>query len=169
MKRFEVRLQMEKDLKTLGLYRGEDKNAMRLGLCSRSKDVIEPVLKQQWYVNCQTVKERMLACVRNRELNIQPQEFEKTWFNWIENIKDWCISRQIWWGHRCPAYKLTIEGMDLEDEWIIARNREEAVTKTMAKFTGVQESRITLKQDEDVLDTWFSSALFPFSPFGWPD
>lgn len=88
----------------MGLYRGEEDNAMRLGFCSRSKDIIEPILKQQWYVNCQTVKQRMIDCVKNKELEILPSEFEKTWFFWIEGIRDWCISRQIWWGHRCPAY-----------------------------------------------------------------
>src|SRR3546814_3330720 len=77
---------------------------MRLGLCSRSKDIIEPLLTPQWYVNCKPMAERACAAVRNKELKIVPEFHEQTWFRWLDDIRDWCISRQLWWGHRIPAY-----------------------------------------------------------------
>lgn len=109
MMRFECRNKIIKDLEALKLFRGKEPNKMRLGFCSRSGDVIEPFLKPQWYVKCGPIAEKMIAVVRNKELAILPEEFEKDWYRWLENIRDWCISRQIIWGHQCPAYLVTIE------------------------------------------------------------
>ena len=171
--RFDCRNKMLKDLEENKLFRGKEKNVMRLGFCSRSGDVIEPFLKPQWYVRCGDISKKMIDVVRTKELLILPEEFEKDWYRWLENIRDWCISRQILWGHQCPVYLVTIEGgkepdSSIDDNWVAARNIEEAYERAMKKFN-VDRSKITLRQDEDVLDTWFSSGLFPFSPFGWPD
>ncbi|CAD8210973.1 unnamed protein product [Paramecium pentaurelia] len=172
MMRFDCRRQMEEDMKQLGIYRDKTPNQMRLGLCSRSKDVIEPMIKPQWYVNCQHIKQRMIDVVKNGELVLIPSEYENEWFRWMDGLRDWCISRQIWWGHRCPAYLVSINGSQPDtsnqDNWIVARSEEEALKKAVAKYN-IPVEQIKLSQDEDVLDTWFSSGLFPFSTFGWPD
>lgn len=116
----------------------------------------------------------MREFVEKKELTIIPDMFEFEWFSWIDNLKDWCISRQLWWGHRVPAYLVTIKEKgitpDISDEknWVAAHTYEDALEKASKKY-GVDKSKIELRQDEDVLDTWFSSALYPFSPFGWPD
>ncbi|CAG5125802.1 unnamed protein product, partial [Candidula unifasciata] len=149
MKRFDARKAVLQALKDKGLYRGTKDNPMVVPMCSRSKDVIEPLLKPQWYVNVKDI--------------IIPEMFHKTWYSWLENSRDWCISRQLWWGHRVPAY-FDIDG----NYWVSGRTEEEARSKAAARF-GVDPSKLTLTQDEDVLDTWFSSGLFPFSVMGWPD
>lgn len=150
---------------------------MRLGLCSRSGDVLEPMITPQWYVNCNDMAKRSTDAVRNGELKIIPEEHEKTWFQWLDNIRDWCVSRQLWWGHQIPAWfaKTKAEGetilkndMANNDRWIVARNEEEAREKAV-KLLGCSADEIVLERDEDVLDTWFSSGLFPFSVMGWPD
>ncbi|CAG9465555.1 unnamed protein product [Pedinophyceae sp. YPF-701] len=161
-------------MKEQGLFRGTEENPMRLGLCSRSKDVIEPCLKPQWWVDCRQMAADGCAAVRSGELEIVPKEFEATWFRWLENIRDWCISRQLWWGHRIPAYYVQAEGEDhgrpgmpTEDmsRWVVAGDAEAALEKARAKYPG---QAVRVVQDEDVLDTWFSSGLFPFSVFQWP-
>jgi valyl-tRNA synthetase len=178
MKRFECRVAIEKKLEELGLYRGKDKNPMRLGLCSRSKDVIEPMLKPQWWVNCGDMAKDACDAVRDGRLEILPKEQEATWFRWLENIRDWCISRQLWWGHRIPAFYVNFDNeeegenglpggtSEKVDRWVVGRDESEAQKEAEKKFPG---KKFTLAQDEDVLDTWFSSGLFPFSVFGWPD
>ena len=176
MMRYDVRQQMEKDLEEMGLYRGKEVNKMRLGLCSRSGDIIEPMLTPQWYVNCKDMAKRATDAVRNGDLKIEPAFHEDTWYYWLDNIRDWCVSRQLWWGHRIPAYFARIEGEDKVDKnepssssrWFVARS-EAAARKMAAAKLNVAESAISLEQDEDVLDTWFSSGLFPFSVFGWPN
>jgi valyl-tRNA synthetase len=108
--RFEARVSVVEFLKGKGLFRGVEDNAMRLGLSSRSKDVIEPVLKPQWWVACKSMADASVAAVRSGELEIIPKEFDAVWFRWLENIRDWCVSRQLWWGHRIPAYYVTLDG-----------------------------------------------------------
>merc|ERR1719399_1502185 len=178
MKRFVAREKIQEFLEGKGLLRGKEDNVMRLGLCSRSKDVIEPMLKPQWWVNCKEMAAEGCRAVREGGLEIIPQDFEATWFRWLENIRDWCISRQLWWGHRIPAYYIVFDGeepaesgrpgapSEQADRWVIGRELDEARKVAEEKFPG---KKFELVQDEDVLDTWFSSGLFPFSVMGWPD
>lgn len=145
---------------------------MVVPICSRSKDVVEPLLKPQWYVKCDEMASKAVEAVKSGELKIIPEMHVKTWYHWMQGIRDWCISRQLWWGHRIPAYYVTIEGQNQkgenEDYWVSGRTETEALEKASIKFK-VLQSKITLRQDEDVLDTWFSSGLFPISIFGWPE
>lgn len=173
MKRFDVRSAIITELDKLGLYRGKASNPMSLGICSRSKDVIEPVVRPQWFVDCKGMAQRAVEAVKSGQLQIIPQAQESTWFNWLENIQDWCVSRQLWWGHRIPAYIVRFEGEeDLKEEsldddahWFTGRSEEEAKAKAE---TASGKKVIGIRRDEDVLDTWFSSGLFPFSVMGWP-
>jgi valyl-tRNA synthetase len=177
MMRYDARIAIEEALDKKGLLKGKEPNKMRLGLCSRSGDILEPMITPQWYVNCSSMAKRSTDAVRNGELKIIPAEHEKTWFQWLDNIRDWCVSRQLWWGHQIPAWFATTktEGesvskndMANNDRWIVARNEEDAKEKALAKL-GCTEDELVLERDEDVLDTWFSSGLFPFSVMGWPD
>jgi len=177
MMRYDARIAVEEALKEKGLYVGKKPNKMRLGLCSRSKDVLEPMITPQWYVNCSGMAKRSVDAVRNGDLKIIPSDHEKTWYYWLENIQDWCISRQLWWGHQIPAWFATTKAegdsiskfdMANNDRWIVARNEEDAMKKAEEKL-GTNASEINLERDEDVLDTWFSSGLFPFSVMGWPN
>mmetsp|Transcript_49822 Transcript_49822/g.153860 ORF Transcript_49822/g.153860 Transcript_49822/m.153860 type:complete len:1584 (+) Transcript_49822:1327-6078(+) len=165
--RFKARKTVEEALKEKGLWVGKKSHAMRLGICSRSKDIIEPYLKPQWWMNCKDLADKSVKALRQGDLKILPEFHHQTWYHWLENIQDWCISRQLWWGHRIPAYRVTKPEQPIDKEvWIIAKSVEEAVAKAEAKL-GVKGVEVI--QDEDVLDTWFSSGLFPFSVFGWPD
>jgi valyl-tRNA synthetase len=176
MMRYDARIAIQEELTTMGLFRGREVNKMKLGRCSRTGDIIEPMLTPQWYVNCSSMAQRSIDAVKKGELRILPEMHEATWYYWLENIRDWCVSRQLWWGHRIPAYFARLAGeapLDKDDEanaarWVVARNEEDALVAVAARL-GVDAKLITLHQDEDVLDTWFSSGLFPFSVFGWPN
>jgi valyl-tRNA synthetase len=178
MMRFDCRIQIQKDLEELGLYIEKENNVMRIGFCERSGDVIEPLLKPQWWVSCGKTAARATEAVRSGELKILPEFHEKTWYMWLENIKDWCISRQLWWGHRCPAYLVTVKNSEgvayytpdtnNNDHWVCGRSYEEALAKA-EKLKRSQDDIVEVEQDPDVLDTWFSSGLFPFSTLGWPN
>ena len=130
--RYDARVAVEEALKEKGLYVGKEPNKMRLGLCSRSGDILEPMITPQWYVNCDSMAKQATDAVRNGELKIVPEEHEKTWFQWLDNIRDWCVSRQLWWGHQIPAWFATKKGeegvskldMNNNDRWIVARNEE---------------------------------------------
>ena len=170
-KRFDARADIIVELTRLGLYRGKTSNKMALGICSRSKDIVEPVIRPQWWVSCKGMAEAATAAVRSGELLIVPPIHQATWFTWLKDIQDWCISRQLWWGHRIPAYHVSINGRedtDDEEQWIVAESQDAALTAARSKFADVPADDISVRQDEDVLDTWFSSGLFPFSVFGWP-
>ncbi|EFC41616.1 Valyl-tRNA synthetase [Naegleria gruberi] len=178
MMRFDARYAVIEELKKKGLYRDEKVHKLALKKCSRSKDVIEPMLKPQWYVKMDDLARQACEAVQNGTLKIVPEREKTTWFHFLgaENVQDWCISRQLWWGHRIPAYLVKIAGkehLSADDEkwWIVAHDEQEARAKAMEKFKDLvtSESDIILQQDEDVLDTWFSSGLFPFSPLGWPN
>jgi len=138
---------------------------------------LEPMITPQWYVNCDSMAKRSTDAVRNGDLKILPVEEEKTWFQWLDNIRDWCISRQLWWGHQIPAWfaytkqeagKVSKNDMEHNDRWIVARNEQDALQKAV-EMLGCTTDDLILERDEDVLDTWFSSGLFPFSVMGWPD
>ncbi|GLB42945.1 putative class-I aminoacyl-tRNA synthetase family protein [Lyophyllum shimeji] len=170
MKRFHARVEVVKLLKERGLFVETKDNPMQIPLCSKSGDVIEPVLKPQWWVNCKPLAEEAIKRTRAGELLITPKQSENEWYRWLEGIQDWCISRQLWWGHRCPAYFVRIEGLDQDwndgKNWVVGRTREEAQQRAEVFAAG---RNFTLEQDEDVLDTWFSSGLWPFSIMGWPE
>ena len=153
--RFDARKRILGDLKAQGLLIKTEPYRHFVGHCYRCKKIVEPNLSLQWFVNVQPLAEKAIQAVEKGETRIIPATWEKTYFEWMNNIKDWCISRQIWWGHRIPAwYCKQCEGITVE--------REDPKT---CSHCGSRE----LEQDSDVLDTWFSSALWPFSTLGWPD
>ncbi|KAH7424251.1 hypothetical protein KP509_12G097300 [Ceratopteris richardii] len=172
MPRFLARVAVIEALKSKGLYRKTENNDMRLAICSRSNDIIEPMIKPQWFVACNGMAKEACEAVRAGRLEIIPKQYEGDWFRWLENIRDWCISRQLWWGHRIPAWYVTLkDDRDktfgaYDDHWIIGRNQEEVEAEVKNVFPGKEYS---IAQDPDVLDTWFSSGLFPFSVMGWPE
>lgn len=175
MPRFKARVAVTQALKEKGLYRGDKNNEMRLGICSRSNDVVEPLIKPQWYVNCKSMAEEGLNAVTddtNPKMEIIPKQYVAEWQRWLENIRDWCISRQLWWGHRIPAWYVTLEDDKMKElgvynsQWVVARTEDEAQKEASRIFAG---KKFQLSQDPDVLDTWFSSGLFPLSVLGWPD
>ncbi|XP_042214073.1 valine--tRNA ligase-like isoform X2 [Homarus americanus] len=164
--RFKARQAVLEALSDLGLYRGCRAHPMMVPRCSRTQDVIEPLLKPQWFINCKNMAVEAVNSVRKGNLHIHPESYTRVWYEWLENINDWCVSRQLWWGHRIPAYCVQ---SDSEEFWVAARSIEDAKSK-VAEKEGISELSITsVRQDEDVLDTWFSSALFPFAVFGWPE
>lgn len=155
MDRFECRKKIVDMLKDLGLMEKIEPYKHNVGHCYRCKTVVEPMISKQWFVSMKELAEPAIEAVRSGKTCFVPERFSRTYFNWMENIRDWCISRQLWWGHRIPAYYCTQCG-----HTHVASQKPEACCKC-----GCTE----LKQDEDVLDTWFSSALWPFSTLGWPE
>ena len=170
VKRFTARRQIIEALKERGLYVGQTDNPMILPTCEKSKDIIEPIMKPQWWVRQKEMAHDAINAVKDGRIVIRPSVCEGDYFRWLENIQDWCISRQLWWGHRVPAYFVRLEdGTSRAEEpthWVVARDLEEAQAKANKLFSG---QKFTLEQDEDVLDTWFSSGLWPFSTLGWPN
>ena len=127
---------------------------MKVPLCEKSKDVIEPIMKPQWWVRMKELAEPAIKVVRDGQIKIRPDTAERSYFRWLEDINDWCISRQLWWGHRCPVYFARIEGGSggiPEDKlWFSGRTQDEAQKKAAAALPG---KKFTLEQDEDVLDS----------------
>ncbi|XP_058834908.1 valine--tRNA ligase [Topomyia yanbarensis] len=175
MKRFDARKAVLAGLQAKGLYKETVDNPMVVPTCSRSKDIVEPLIKPQWYVKCDDMAKNATESVRSGELKIIPEVHTKIWNHWMDGIRDWCVSRQLWWGHRIPAYHASFKDpskkpaeLDEATLWFVGRSEEEALEKA-SKQLNVEKEELILKQDDDVLDTWFSSGLFPFSVFGWPD
>src|SRR5881628_1500174 len=152
--RFEARKRVLEDLRTQGFLVGEKDYTISLGKCDRCGTVVEPRLSTQWFIKIKPLAERATEVVENGEITIVPENYKQIYLNWMHNIHDWCISRQLWWGHRIPAWHCSC------GEIIVAR---EAPQKC-AKCAGSE-----LTQDTDVLDTWFSSGLLPFTTLGWPE
>ena len=157
--RFEARERIVEDLKAEGYLVKIEPHNHNVGTCYRCGTIIEPRVSKQWFVKMEPLAKRALEVVRNGEIKIMPKRMEKIYYNWLENIRDWCISRQLWWGHRIPAWY----GPD--QKMFVAINEEEAMKQAEAHYG----KKVELTQEEDVLDTWFSSALWPFSTLGWPE
>ena len=155
--RFKAREIVIKKMKSLGLLHQIDDYTLTVPRGDRSGAVIEPFLTNQWFVKIEPLAQPAIDAVKNGDIKFVPENWSKTYFDWMNNIQDWCISRQLWWGHRIPAW------YDLDKNVYVAKSEEEARKKYQL------EPNIKLKQDDDVLDTWFSSALWPFSTLGWPD
>ena len=159
MDRFDVREQIEKDLAAAGLLEKVEAYTNKVGFSERTNVSIEPKLSMQWFLKMQHFADMALPPVMNDELKFYPAKYKNTYKNWLENIKDWCISRQLWWGHRIPAYFLP------EGGYVVAATPEEALALAKEKTGNADLKLEDLRQDEDCLDTWFSSWLWPISLF----
>ncbi|XP_031473074.1 valine--tRNA ligase, chloroplastic/mitochondrial 2 isoform X2 [Nymphaea colorata] len=161
--RFEARKKLWADLEEAGLAVKKESYTSRVPRSQRGGEVIEPLVSKQWFVVMEPMAEKGLTALEKGDISIIPERFEKIYKHWLSNIKDWCISRQLWWGHRIPVWY--IEGKDCEEDYIVARNAEKALEKARDKYG----PNVEIYQDPDVLDTWFSSSLWPFSTLGWPN
>ncbi|MNO76264.1 Valine--tRNA ligase [compost metagenome] len=153
--RYEARKAIVKDLDSEGLLVKIKPHVHNVGTHDRCGVVIEPIISKQWYVKMESLAKPAVDVVKEKKTKFVPERFEKTYFNWMENIQDWCISRQLWWGHRIPVFYCEDCG-----EMMVKEDAPESCTKC---------SSTKIRQEDDVLDTWFSSALWPFSTLGWPD
>jgi valyl-tRNA synthetase len=154
LSREEARQRVVEDLEKLGLLDSVQEYTLNLGKCSRCKTPIEPLVSKQWFVKTKPLAEKAIAAVDEKRIEIIPENWVKTWNEWMHSIRDWCVSRQLWWGHRIPAWYCDTCG-----ETIVSREDPADCPKCKG----------ALRQDSDVLDTWFSSGLWPFSTLGWPD
>ncbi len=155
MDRYEARKQMVQELEEQGLLVKVVPHSHNVGTHDRCSATVEPMVKQQWFVKMDELIKPAVEAVKNGEIKLLPERMDKTYFNWTDNIRDWCISRQLWWGHRIPAYYCADCG-----EFVVARENPGKCPKCGCAH---------MTQDEDTLDTWFSSALWPFSTLGWPE
>ncbi|TDA67996.1 valine--tRNA ligase, partial [Sulfuricurvum sp. IAE1] len=153
--RYEARKRVVADLEKLGLLEKVEKHVHSVGHCYRCNTVIEPYLSKQWFVKIKPLADEAIKVVEDGKVRFVPGNWAKTYFEWMYNIRDWCISRQLWWGHRIPAFYCDECG-----ELSVTMDDPDKCPKCGSK---------NIRQDEDVLDTWFSSALWPFSTMGWPD
>jgi valyl-tRNA synthetase len=158
MDRYEARAAILADLEARGDIAGERPHEMLIGRCERSNDVIEPRLKTQWFIRTGPLAAAALEATRSRRIRILPERFEKTWEHWMTNIRDWNVSRQLWWGHRIPAWQCP------DGHWTVSAD---PAGPAACETCGRPASE--LSQDPDIFDTWFSSGLWPFSTLGWPD
>ena len=157
MDRFDARKQIVADLDELGLLEKVDDHTLKVPRGDRSGVVIEPYLTDQWYVDAKTLAKPAIAAVENGDIQFVPKQWENTYFAWMRDIQDWCISRQLWWGHRIPAW--------YDEAGNVYVGNDEASVRSENNL----DASVVLTQDEDVLDTWFSSALWTFSTLGWPE
>ena len=154
--RFEARKRIVAELDAAGLIEKIDKHRLHVPRGDRSGAVLEPYLTDQWYVKIAPLAQPAIAAVEQGRTRFVPENWSRTYFEWMRNIKDWCISRQLWWGHRIPAW------YDAQGNIYVGRSEAEVRARHQLPAGSA------LRQDEDVLDTWFSSALWPFSTLGWP-
>ena len=154
MDRYEARKAIVADLDELGLLVKVEDHSHNVGQCYRCGTTVEPIISKQWFVKMKPLAQPAIDAVKNKETEFVPEHFEKVYFHWLENIRDWCISRQLWWGHRIPAFYCDDCG-----EMVVTKE-DSATCPKCGK---------PMRQDEDTLDTWFSSALWPFSTLGWPE
>jgi valyl-tRNA synthetase len=159
LERFAARKKLWADMDAAGLVIKEEPYTMTVPRAQRGGEIIEPLVSRQWFVNTDGVAQLALAAVRSGRITIVPERFTKVYYHWLENLRPWCISRQLWWGHRIPAWY----GPD--GRVFVARSQAEAQTQAEKHYG----QPAALEQDPDVLDTWFSSGLWPFSTLGWPD
>ena len=153
--RYECRIRLVKELENLGQLTKIENHIHSVGHCQRCNTVVEPLISTQWFVKMKPLAEPAVAAVKDGRIRIVPDRFERTYFHWMENIRDWCISRQLWWGHQIPVWYCG----DCDAQICLREDPSECP----------ECGSINLRQDEDVLDTWFSSGLWPFSTLGWPD
>jgi valyl-tRNA synthetase len=161
--RFECRKNILKDLKDTGHLEKVTDHNLAIGLCYRCKTIVEPYLSMQWFVKIKPLADEAIKAVKDGRVKIIPSGWENSYFDWMENIRDWCISRQIWWGHRIPVWycrEMRNAECGTRNGTIVSRDEPKS-----CPYCGSE----SLSQDDDVLDTWFSSALWPFSTLGWPD
>ncbi len=159
MDRFEARKKIVEDLEAQGLFVRRDSHLHAVGHCYRCATAVEPYLSKQWFVKMKPLAEKALKAHADGKTKFYPDRWTKVYTNWLEGIRDWCISRQIWWGHQIPVW------YDEDENIFVARTEKEAQAKARAKYG----KDMPLRQDPDVLDTWFSSWLWPFSTLGWPE
>ncbi|KAJ2002509.1 hypothetical protein H4R26_003572 [Coemansia thaxteri] len=177
MSRWEARRKVISDLESAKAYVGHrDAQSSVVSICSRSGDIIEPMLMPQWYVRCAELAMVADRLVQSGDIKLIPKRQQATWHSWLTETEDWCVSRQLWWGHRIPMYRIRWAGGLVADSWVAAASEEQAKAKALSRLSaanhallqsigGVDET-CTVSQDEDVLDTWFSSGLLPILAFG---
>ncbi len=171
MDRWECRKALVADLEAEGYLDHIEEYDNQVGHCYRCHEVVESRLSKQWFVRMKPLAEPAIAAVKSGEVKFVPERWSKIYFNWMENIQDWCISRQLWWGHRIPAYylKADLEAKKEEPLFVVEESAEAALAAMKEKTGNAALTPDDLVQDEDVLDTWFSSWLWPFSTMGWPE
>ena len=157
--RFDCRKKLWADMKGAGLVIKTEAHTHQVPRSQRGGEIVEPMISTQWFVKIAPLAEAALESVKDGRIRIVPDHFTKVYYNWLENIQDWCISRQLWWGHRIPIWYAP------NGQMFCARSEEDAYTQASVEFG----PEVTLEQDPDVLDTWFSSGLWPFSTLGWPE
>ncbi|NCQ52674.1 MAG: class I tRNA ligase family protein, partial [Caldiserica bacterium] len=150
----QCREELVKDLKEARLILKEEDYENSVGHCQRCGTIVESIISKQWFLKMEPLAKMGIASVENGDIKITPEKWVKVYFDWLKNIRDWCVSRQLWWGHRIPAYYCDDCG-----ETVVSKEPPDKCPKCGSK---------NIRQDEDVLDTWFSSALWPFATLGWP-
>ncbi|KAJ1428256.1 tRNA synthetases class I-domain-containing protein [Ochromonadaceae sp. CCMP2298] len=168
LSREQCREKLWQDLEASGVAIKTQPHTQRVPRSQRGGEVIEPMVSAQWFVRTEGMGAKAVEAVRSGDIKIIPERFEKVWYNWLENIHDWCISRQLWWGHRIPVYYVSggssVAGEGAAAPYVVARSEAEALQLARQQYGDAA----SVVQDEDVLDTWFSSGLWPFSTVGWP-